>query len=324
MMDVEHEDLVQSGLVEPVEIGGVEERLWLDCDLASLAENRLEDRTDPHVLDAVKRAAWRERATTEREYPLASRSEYEVCYWLREGGERVGTLAVGTTAVGGRAARVASFYVFPSHRGRGVGQRALARLTEILSHQRLGIRLETAWSWQRTVRFYLQAGMWVYMWKRDLSLSMSPNMPVHHIEVGEREASIAVRVDGGEIVLQRATRRGEVLELHEMPDTLRKDERLGGAWWQATSTLSLALALAGWPLVRSAEEWERSYFADAGPPEALAHKIQIWEAWDKDHGWTVETPRIAGLSYPTWPELTARWAKERAELEARMQQGGAS
>ena len=97
-----------------------------------------------------------------------------------------------------------------------------------------------------------------------------------------------------------------MLELEEPPRELAKEQRIGEAYWHATSTLSLALALHGWPLVRSREEWERSYFADAGPPEALAYKITIWEAWDRKHGRVVSTPRIPGLEYPTWDELEAR------------------
>ncbi len=48
-----HEDLLRAGLCAPVEIGGAEERLWLDCDLASLAEGRLGDPTDPRQIDGV-------------------------------------------------------------------------------------------------------------------------------------------------------------------------------------------------------------------------------------------------------------------------------
>jgi len=69
----------------------------------------------------------------------------------------------------------------------------------------------------------------------------------------------------------------------------------------------------GWPLVRSAEQWKESYYADSGPPEALAYKITIWEAYARSKGWIVETPRIAGLAYPTWDEFEARWAKEDEE-----------
>jgi hypothetical protein len=67
---------------------------------------------------------------------------------------------------------------------------------------------------------------------------------------------------------------------------------------------------AGWPLARSQKDWDESYYADAGPPEALAYKIEIWEAWERKNGWRVETPRIPGLAYPTWDELEARWNRE--------------
>lgn len=314
------EEMVRAGLVVPVEID-TEARLWLDCDLAVLAENRLGDRTDPHELDKDRRADWKKRATSERASRLGARSKYETCHWLLEDGERVGTIAIWNSTLGSPVARLSSFYVFPAKRSRGVGGRALARMREIFARHRLGIRLETSWSWQRTVRFYQRAGMWVYMWKRDLALGAFHDTPPPHIEVGEREAHLSVRVDGEEIVLQRARRRGDVLELDDPPRELEDDERLGRAWWEASSTLSLALALEGWPLVRSPEMWERMHYADAGPPEALAYKIEIWEAWDRHHGWIVDTPRIPGLAYPTWEALQAKWDEENAEIEAKMKRG---
>jgi hypothetical protein len=81
------------------------------------------------------------------------------------------------------------------------------------------------------------------------------------------------------------------------------DPDLGEAYWFAPTTLALALAMAGWPLVRSRAHWDQGYFADAGPPEALAYKIAIWEACDRKHGFTVETPRIPNLAYPSWDDL---------------------
>jgi GNAT superfamily N-acetyltransferase len=316
-----HEDLARSGLVSPVDLAGPDARLWLDCDLASLAENRLGDRTDPRALDAARRADWKKRATSEREMSLRGRSEYERCYWLLEGDERVGTLAVATSTMGGACARISSFYVFPTHRGRGVGRRALERLEEVLARNRLGLRLETNWSWQRTVRFYLRAGMWVYMWKRELAFIWDAKTPRPQFEIGEHEASLSVPRGDGHVVLSRARRRGDALELDEPAPPLERDKRLGQAYWHATSTFSLALALAGWPLVRSQEQWKNSYYADAGPPEALAYKIGIWEAWDRDHGWIVETPRIPGIPYPTWGELEARWDAENAAFEATLKKG---
>jgi hypothetical protein len=112
----------------------------------------------------------------------------------------------------------------------------------------------------------------------------------------------------------RAHRRGDVLELGDPPASLAGDERLGEAYWHADSTLALALALHGFPLVRSRAEWDRSYFADAGAPEALAYKITIWEAWARKRGWRVETPRIPGLAYPTWEALEARWEEQSRNL----------
>jgi len=66
------------------------------------------------------------------------------------------------------------------------------------------------------------------------------------------------------------------------------------------------LALRGWPLLRSDEEWQAQLaqgFSDSGGPEGLAFRIQRYEAWANKHGWRVDTPRIPGLDYPTWDDL---------------------
>ena len=66
----------------------------------------------------------------------------------------------------------------------------------------------------------------------------------------------------------------------------------------APGTFALHLALAGWPLIRSEENWEhRHYWSDAGQPEGLAYKIEIFEAVDRQRGFDVRTPRIPGLQY---------------------------
>ena len=51
-----HDDLVRSGALSPVALGGAEERAWLDCDLASLAENWLGETLDPRTLDEAHHA----------------------------------------------------------------------------------------------------------------------------------------------------------------------------------------------------------------------------------------------------------------------------
>jgi GNAT superfamily N-acetyltransferase len=320
--DVSHERLTAAGLVAPVELGGRDERLWLDCDLASLAENRLGDRTDPHALDERRRAEWTLRATSESVGTLEERSEYERAYWLLEDGRRVGTVAVASAAWGKRTLRISSLYVFPEARSRGVGGRALERLRRAIADMGFGMRLETNWSWQRTVRFYVRMGMWVALWKRELEFSWSAERPAPIIEVGEREATLAVHYGTTARVVVRARRSAEALELEGPARELERDEHISDAYWLATSTLALSLALAGWPLVRSAAAWRDSRFCDLGAPEALAYKISIWEAWDRKHGWQLATPRIPGLSYPTWDELEARWKAQREAYEAGLQRNG--
>jgi GNAT superfamily N-acetyltransferase len=312
-----HDELVQAGELAPVALGGPEEPRFRDCDLASLAENRLGDATDPRHLDPARRTDWRARATDDPP-ALPSARRFERCYWILHGGEPAGTIALGTSTLGGKLLYISSLYVFPTHRGRGVATRALRQLQRALSRHDLGLRLETSWSWQRTVRFYVGIGMWVHMWKRDLTLRWDPRTPSPRVEVGDHRAALSVAVGHRHIELARAHRQGNALEIDETAEAraLQGDEQLGGARWHASSTLSLCLALHGWPLIQSQEAWERDRYADADAPESLAYRITIWEAWDRKHGWIVDTPRIPGLEYPSWADLEARWARENEELKA--------
>jgi GNAT superfamily N-acetyltransferase len=314
MRDLAHDAFVLGGLVEPVARDGVDDRRWLDCELGSLAENRLDDHADPLDVDPARRARWRALATEDWRDSLDARDGYEVPYWLLEGGRRVGTVALSTTAYGAADLRVGSFYVFRSRRGMGTGRRALDRLRAVVATLGIGLRLDTCWSWQRTVRFYLRAGLWVHMWKRDLTLRWDARCPPYALAVGPLDATLTVARDGADVVLARAHRRGDELRLDEPSRELLADRSLGEAPWDAVPTLSLGLALEAWPLVRSRELWEQVRHADGGPPESLAYKIALWEAWDRHHGWRVETPKIPGLEYPTWEDLNERWDAETASL----------
>jgi hypothetical protein len=65
-----------------------------------------------------------------------------------------------------------------------------------------------------------------------------------------------------------------------------------------SGTFALHLALAGWPLVRSEEAWERRHsWSDSGEPEGLAYKIEIFEAIFRERGFEIRTPRLPGLKY---------------------------
>jgi GNAT superfamily N-acetyltransferase len=311
-----YEELEHAGLLAPVTLGGPAERSWLDCDLASLAENRLGDSTDPRKLDAARRADWRARATDDPPVLPSARS-FERCYWLLEGGEPAGTIALATSTLGGRLVHLSSLYVFPTYRGRGVGSRSLRRLQQALAQHDLGLRLDTNWCWQRTVRFYVGIGMWVHMWKRDLTFRWDPGTPSPRIQVDPHLATLSVAIGHRDIALARAHRRDHTLSLDETAEAraLSDDEQMGEASFHASSTLSLCLALHGWPLIQSEEAWQRDHFADAGAPESLAYRITIWEAWNRKHGWIVDTPRIPGLEYPSWDDFEARWERERKELD---------
>lgn len=283
------------GRVEPED-----ERLWTDCDHASLAENRLGDTTDPRTLDDARRLLWEERVTDE---PLAKPSKRERwgirCFWLLDSGAPVGTIALARSAQGSTLLRMSSLYVFREHRGRGVGTRALGAVLEALGRHDLGMRLDTSWPWHDTVAWYLRRGMWVRSWKRDLELCRTVAMPAAILTFEENRASVGARVDGEFLELVVAEREGDTLTSFE---TLPLNERTRQVEWLADSTLSLALAVRGWPLVlpgKSADKWG----GDAGPPEAIARRIVLWEAWYEKRGWQSTAPRIPGLRYLGWDEV---------------------
>lgn len=312
MREIPLEHLEARGLIEPVR-GVDDERYWLDCDLASLAEHRIGDATDPRELTDARRDEWARRVTLEGPSSIEERNEYGRCCWLREGAERVGTVALSRTVFGGADARLSSLYVFPSKRGGGVGRRALERIAAALGERRFGYRLDTCWTWQRTVRFYLRTGHWIYMWKRDLTFRARHGAPRPILDVSDDAVTLSAEAEGRRAVLAVARTTGGRLEIDEPPPDTWKNTPFEHVAWEALSTLSLALALEGRPLVRSPRHREDLGGADGGPPEALAQRIEVWEAFDRARGWTVETPRIPGLAYPTWAELEARWDAEDAD-----------
>jgi GNAT superfamily N-acetyltransferase len=300
-------ELISASLIEPVALGTADERTWADCDLASLAENRLGVVFDPRGLDERLREDLRSRATTE---PCGQPSErrFESCFWLLDRGQRVGTVALESAALGSHRLRLSSLYLLPDQRGHGLGARALHHLKSGLGRHGFGIRLETNWCWSAAVRFYLREGFLLHGWKRELTFTWDPGDPPLVLELQGGTATASLESDHARLVLARAERAAERLVMSD--DTLAGiGPQLQEFAWRAPSTLALWLALRGWPLVRSAETWERERHNDFGSPEALAYKIVIWEAWAHAHGYRVETPRIPGLRYASWAELQAEWSR---------------
>lgn len=301
-----HAELIADGTLSPLSRDPAETRRWLDCELASLVENRFFVPLDPLGLTVEDRARWEPRATSDE--PLSSphgHDWYRIPYWLLDGGERAGTLALATSFMGMELVTASSLYTLPSHRRRGVAARALHRAHEaVLGQSARGLRVPAYWTWQPAVRFYLGLGMWIANWKHSLVFCWRHGLPPHHIEVGEREATFGV-VEGGRVEpLIVATREGDRLGWTELP---RLDELRGEGSaipHDAPETFAVALATHGFPLIRSAEAWEKRHASsDGGAPEGLAHKIEVFEGWDRKSGYEVRAPRIPGLAYREWDDI---------------------
>ena len=99
-----HAELVAGGAIERLAMDDAETRLWMDCELASLVENRFFARVDPASRGAELRDVWEPRATRDGAQlgtPHAG-ARYVVPYWLTQGGCRVGTVALSTGRKRGR------------------------------------------------------------------------------------------------------------------------------------------------------------------------------------------------------------------------------
>lgn len=289
-----HAALIVDRTVEPLSPDPAETRRWLDCELASLVEGRFFVPLDPLALTPADRACWEPRATSEE--PLSSphgHDWYRLPYWLLDGGARVGTIALATSFMGAQLVTVSSLYTLPGQRRRGLAARALRRAqAAVVAEGGRGLRVPAYWTWQPAVRFYLGLGMWITDWKHSLVFCWRRDLPEHRIEVGEREARFGVVKEGRVEPLLVATREGDRLGWTEIVPPGPEVPR------EAGYTFAVALATHGFPLIRSAAAWEARYASsDAGDPEGLAYKIEVFEACDRRSGYEVRAPRLPGLAY---------------------------
>ncbi len=286
--------LSRAGLAEVVDpTSRADTDAWTACDLASMVEGCFDHAIEPWTLGDAERERWLDRLGDSYEIPdpALDRAFLRYLWLLDDDGARVGTMALPSSALGRVDLPIWSLYVHPSRRGRGIASRALRAAHDAARAARLqGIRVDTHWVWQRSVRFYLERRMWVVSWKRALGFSWVHDLPRYTI--AEDDAQIALVVEGAPWLA--ATRDGDRLRLEE-------DEALSQryGWIYAHATLATVLATRGWPLIRSREHWERrAQSSDIGQAEGLALKIQVFEALARYWGWDVRTPRIPGLDYP--------------------------
>jgi ribosomal protein S18 acetylase RimI-like enzyme len=293
--------LTAEGILAALSTDEEETAKWNLRELASLVEGHLHLQLDVDHLSAEERLA-QERRVTYDGGPLRSpHGGYSHPFWLLADGRRAGTIAVATIIYGLNLISVSSLYVEPAMRRRNVARRALeAVLRAAIANGAGGIRLDTEWTWQPSVRFYARIGMWVWMWKHDLVFTWQPELPEYRVEIGPAEARFLIEQDGGWRTLVTARNLGDRLgwETHDLErEPIDVSHSVPG-------TFALHLALAGWPLIRSEEAWERRYhWSDAGEPEGLAYKIEIFEAVCRKRGYEVRTPRIPGLQYRDLDEI---------------------
>ncbi len=293
--------LVDQHVIEPLSTDEVETRLWNLRELASLIEGYFHVQLDLTGLSEVERLAYESRVTWDRGPLPSPHSEWRHPFWLLADGRRVGTLAIPTMISGIGLISVSSLYVDPAERRGGVARRALEAVFRAgLEQGARGIRLDTNWTWQPAVRFYSRVGMWVRMWKHNLVLTWQQNLPPYRVEIGDTEARFLIEQAGGWITKVTARNLGDRLGWE--PNDL--EPGIGEPYYCVPGTFALHLALAGWPLIRSDETWEHRYnWSDAGQPEGLAYKIEIFEAIDRERGFDVRTPRIPGLEYRRLEEI---------------------
>ncbi|MEU6355587.1 GNAT family N-acetyltransferase [Streptomyces sp. NPDC047072] len=295
-----HQRLAAAPELSPVAFGeGRRFGLW---DLASLAEGAFGECVDPDSLTLTAEKRWRLRLGAEgRECGRAD--EFRVRYWIRSpedpGGKPLGTVAVDTWRVGTGALRVTSLYVHPVARGQGLASSALDLVYDACRAEGLhGLRLDTHWTWQETVRYYLRRGLWVTSWKHALGFARLSYLPRYEVrETGEEELTFLVTDSEGRLVpLLVAGSDGGRLSLRESEEYGWTQDRFDAVRLYARSTLALHLAVRGRPLVRGTETRARAHdWCDIGEPEGLAYKIDVFEQVAREGGWRVETP-YGGLS----------------------------
>ncbi|GGR51172.1 hypothetical protein GCM10010251_80330 [Streptomyces aurantiogriseus] len=293
-----HERLAARPELRPVVFGeGRRFGLW---ELASLAEGALGECVDPDSLTVSSEKRWRLRlgaAGHEHRHDDEFRRRYWICAPEDRCRQRepLGTIALDTWPVGAGALHVSSLYTHPVARRQGLASAVLDTVYEACRAEGLhGFRLDTYWTWQQTVRYYLRRGLWVTSWKHSLGLARLSYLPRYEVRGDESALTFAVTGPQGDAVpLLVADSADGRLRLRETEQYRSLPDRRDAVRLYARSTLALHLALRGRPLVRGEEEWaEARRWCDIGEPEGLAYKIGVFEEVAHENGWKVETPYV--------------------------------
>jgi len=284
-------------------------RIWQACELSIYVEYRLGKILNPRTMTETDIQQLQQQALTEHEHLSdPSQPNYSTPFWISDNDKTVGTIKLGALPSGARPTLyIWSLYLFPEYRRQGIARRLLNNLYELaIAHNFLSLRVKTEWTYQAAVQFYLDIGFWLTAWKHNLSFEQYYRLFNYRFEMQNDIAHFFVNPpDSDEYQLCYSAYRNDdylVFEEHSLAKTLEKEKLIIAH--DAICTFSLYLALNGFPLIRSQEEWEeRVCYSDGGMPEGLAYKIEIWEAYERKHGFLVNTPKMPRLQYREWDEI---------------------
>lgn len=283
--------LAEAGLARRVESAD-DARWFVAAGVASVVEHRFGETLDAERLEGDALTGWIARATARGE-SWGDPRERRGALIVRQGARKIGTIELEWLSIS-RLVWVSNLYVVPDARGHGIASALLDRVHAALAPAgAFGLAPSTHWSWPRAVRFYLRHGATLRSWKHALAFVWRRPGERWWMELDGDRARFTFESEHGDALEWRASREDGWLRWDAPPRARDHD-----AHGRAEQTFALALATHGWPLARSPETLERRWtWSDGGMPEGLAAKIEIWEAWDRDHGFRVDTPRIPRLAY---------------------------
>jgi GNAT superfamily N-acetyltransferase len=297
-------ELTRTLLLEPLSEDQMEVRAWLDLELASLVEGHFGEIVDAGRLSPSERAKWEGKATYEGAGLRTPHDAFMLAFWILDEGKRVGTVAFGTTFMGSSLVSVHSLYIQPEKRRIGLAGRVLRTSFEaVRARGCTGLYIASSWTWPDAMRFYARLGLWVRGWKHSLVFTWQRELPDYRVETSAGAARFLVCIEGTWEPWFAAEPNGDELVWHDLRPN-RSDDRLDEVHFLAPGTFALHLALEGWPLIRSREQWEARWrHSDCGEIEGLACKIEVFEAVARNDGYVIRTPRIPGIAYRDLGEI---------------------
>jgi GNAT superfamily N-acetyltransferase len=201
-------DWSHAGVIEPISLEPADVRRWVGWELAMLIEGHCHQIVDTDALSDPQRAEWERQVTDDGAGLRDPHKSFFIPSWLLSGDERVGTFAIQSNVLGWADICVASLYVRPDHRRRGIATRALDATYDATRQAGAdGMRIPTSWCWPQAVRFYAHRGLWAHNWKHSLVFSRRAALWPYRVDIEGRAARFSITRDGTETPLIEALMR---------------------------------------------------------------------------------------------------------------------